>query len=176
MAVSATTDSLDLERTRDLQGRENHPWFRRIALAFLALLLLLALLGQLGQPEVTRAASTPAGTLQLVAPKTLRGGLLWRGQITITAKSRIVAPQLILAGGWAKGMQFNTMEPSASSESGRGTALVFNYSTLEPGQRFTVYLQLQANPTTLGRQNLSIALEGHGIAPIRVPASVTVLP
>jgi hypothetical protein len=176
VAMSATTEPLDLGRARDLQGRENHPWFRRAGLAILALLLLAALFGKLGQPQVARAAATPAGSLRLVAPKTLRGGLLWRAQITVTAKTRIIAPQLVLANGWAKGMQFNTMEPAASSESGRGTALVFNYSTLAPGQRFTVYAQLQVNPTTVGRQDLSIALEGHGITPIRLPASVLVLP
>lgn len=168
-----------LDRTRDLRGRAHHPWVRRVILLAMTSIVILALAGTFGQEERVRHASGDAGTLDLRLPSALRGGLLWRARVTIRARTRIERPQLILGAGYVSGMQLNTIEPGASEEGTRGDALTLTYGTLQPGQELTVYLQLQVNPETRGRQDLSVALEGggpHPPRPVRLPASAVVFP
>jgi hypothetical protein len=176
-AESWSTKPGDLERVRDLRGRRVHPWGRRVLLVAMVALLALALTGRFGQTEhVMSAPPHAAAKLELRAPKALRSGLLWRGKITVTARRRIEQPELILAPGWVSGMQLNTIEPAATDEASRGDRVVLTYPTLHAGDKLVVYLQLQVNPTTSGRQDLSVALEGEGVGPnpILLPAHVTV--
>lgn len=141
--------------------------------------VVAGLTGAVGQEEsVTRAAGAVA-RLDVRAPRTLRGGLLWKGRITVRARRRIERPELILGAGWVDGMQLNTIEPASSEEGTRGDSLTLTYGTLQAGQELTVYLQMQVDPETRGRQDLSVSLEGGGPAPgppVRVPLSTTVLP
>lgn len=176
-AEAWSTKPDDMERVRDLRGRRLHPWGRRVVLVAMVVLLALALTGRFGQTE--RVASAPphaAAKLELRAPKALRSGLLWRGRITVTARRRIERPELVLAPGWFSAMQVNTIEPAAADEASRGDRVVLTYPTLQAGDKLVVYLQLQVNPTTSGRQDLSVALEGKGVGPrpILLPAHVTV--
>ncbi|MGX6449381.1 hypothetical protein ACVU7I_15155, partial [Patulibacter sp. S7RM1-6] len=117
-----------------------------------------------------------AGTLELRAPARLRGGLLWPARVTFRARTRIARPRLVLAKGWFDGAQLNAMEPVAADEDARPDAVVFGYGPLEAGDVLTVRLQLQMNPDTVGRPDLSVALEGDGVAPVRLPVRLTVLP
>lgn len=171
---STTPD--DLGRIRDLRGRRFHPWARRAVLVAMTVLIVLALTGRFGQTEhVTSAPPHPAAKLELRAPQALRSGLLWRARITITARTRIKEPQLILAPGWVSGMQLNTVAPNATEEDSRHERLVLTYPTIDAGEQLVVHLQLQVNPTTSGRQDLSVALEGDGVStPVLLPAHVTV--
>ncbi len=167
----------DLGRVRDLRGRRFHPWVRRGLLVALAVLLAVALTGRFGQTEhVLSAPPSAAAKLELRAPQALRSGLMWRARITVTARTRIEDPELILAPGWVAGMQLNTTAPNATDEASRGDRLVLTYPTLHAGDKLVVHLQLQVNPTTSGRQDLSVALEGEGVGPVPVllPAHVTV--
>lgn len=167
---------LDLGRTRDLQGRAAHPWFRRLALTAMVVLVGVALAGGFGQPTRVTQAAEPGARLDLRAPSVLRGGLLWHARITVRAWTQVREPQLILGPGYVSGMQLNTVEPAPSEETSRGDSIALSYATLQPGDQLTVYLQLQVNPSTVGRQDLSVVLEGRGARPVRLPASVTVLP
>lgn len=180
-ASGASTSSveLDLERHRDLRGRSAHPSVRRIVLALLALVVVIALLDGFGQGERVATAQNTTARVDLRTPSVLRGGLMWRARVTVRARTRIVDPQLVLGAGYASGMQLNTIEPAATDEASRGDSLALSYATLEPGDELTVYLQLQVDPSTAGRQDLSVVLQPGGDdrpAPVRLGASVTVLP
>jgi hypothetical protein len=173
------TTALDLERHRDLRGRTGHPWIRRAILMVMAALVLVALTGRLGQSDHVTTVRTATARIDLRSPSALRGGLLWPARITVRARTRIVDPQLILGAGYVEGMQLNTIEPAAADETSRGDSLALTYATLDAGDQLTVYLQLQVNPDTLGRQDLSVVLRGggeHPPPPVRLRASTTVLP
>lgn len=175
--LSLGTAPQDPGRTRDLRGRRHHPWVRRLLLLAMTALLIVALTGRFGQTErVLGSPPHPHAEIELRVPTALRGGLMWRASITVTARRRIVDPELILASGYVAGMQLNTIAPAASEEGSRGQSLVLTYPTLETGEKLTVHLQLQVNPTTSGRQDLSVSLDGKGIrpVPIRLPAHLTV--
>lgn len=172
-----STKPADLDRVRDLRGRRIHPWIRRVVLVAMTALVVVALAERFGQTEhVLSAPPHDAAKLELRAPEALRSGLLWRARITVTARTRIEDPELILGPGWVAGMQLNTIAPNATEEASRGDRLVLTYPTLRAGDQLVVHLQLQVNPTTSGRQDLSVALEGDGVGPtpVLLPAHVTV--
>jgi len=152
---------------------------RRAIVAMMAAVMVLALTGRLGQSERTSSAQTATAHVTLDAPSALRGGLMWPARVTIRARTRIVEPQVVLGAGYVRGMQVNTIEPAPTDETTRGRSLALTYATLQAGDELTVYLQLQVNPDTLGRQDLSVVLKPGGDdppAPVRLPASATVLP
>jgi len=174
--VSAPTTDFDLGRVRDLTGRAWHPWTRRLILLAMFAFVTAGLVGVFGQVSHTHTASTPDALVKVRAPSALRGGLYWPTEIRIEAHRRIAAPVIVLGSGFIRGMQLNTVEPAPASETSRGGRLAFAYPTLGPGDRLVVHLQLQVNPTTLGRQNLTVRVEGADIDPIRIPNTATVFP
>jgi hypothetical protein len=170
-----TADGLDLARVRDLEGRRGYPWVRRALLVLLAVPVVLGLSGALGQETITRSASSPQARLVLDAPSVLRGGLMWRAQITVRALRTIRHPRIILGPGYVDGMQMNTIEPSPAGEANRGPRLVFSYDQLSPGDELVVYLQFQVNPTTSGGQDATVALDDATTPLARVEHTITVL-
>ncbi|MEA2149734.1 MAG: hypothetical protein QOD69_1564 [Solirubrobacteraceae bacterium] len=169
-------EGLDLARARDLRGRAFHPWVRRGLVALIAVPVGLGLAGVLGQETVTRSAASPRARLELNAPTALRGGLMWRARITVRARDTIDFPRLVLAGGYANGMQVNTIEPSPASESSRGPQLVLSYDKLRAGDVLVVYLQFQTDPTTTGRQDATVALDDETRPLARVAHTIRVFP
>ncbi len=169
-------DGLDLRRNRDLEGRAQGPWARRLILTLLGVLVVLGALGVFGQRTVTRSAASPQAQLELNAPKTLRGGLMWRARITVRALDTIRFPRLILGRGYANGMQINTIEPSPTSEASRGPRLVLSYDELAAGDELVVYLQFQTDPTTTGRQDATVALDDQTQPLAVVNHTIRVLP
>ena len=169
-------DGLDLARARDLRGRAPAPWIRRALLALIAVPVVLGAAGALGQETVTRSAASPRGQLVLIAPKVLRGGLLWHARITVRAQSAIRFPRLILGSGFVDGMQANTIEPSPASESSRGPDLVLSYDKLAAGDELVVDLQFQTDPTTTGEQDAAVELDDATQPVARVAHTITVLP
>jgi hypothetical protein len=169
-------NNLDMGRARDLQGRAGHPWARRAVLALLAAFVALGLAGVVGQRARTTNAASSSARVRLVAPATLRGGLLWPARIEVRALRNVQFPRLVLGPGWLRGMQVNTIEPAASSESSRAGRLVLSYDALNAGDTLTVYLQAQVNPTTVGRQDTSVALDDQATELARIAHTTTVLP
>jgi hypothetical protein len=99
-----------------------------------------------------------------------------RARITITTRSTIKFPRLILGRGFANGMQMNTIEPSPAGESSRGPRLVLSYDQLNPGDVLVVYMQFQVDPTTTGRQDATVELDDQAAPLARVDHTITVLP
>lgn len=148
-----------------------------MGLAVLAVPVVLALSGALGQPTRSYVSDgAGAANLRLEVPDVLRGGLLWRARIAIRATRTIAFPRLVLGSGFVKGMQFNTIAPSPASEASRGPRVVLSYPALKPGDDLVVYLQLQANPTTVGDQDTSVEFDDQTAPLVRITHTTTVLP
>lgn len=175
-AVTTSTVDFDLERTRDLTGRRWQPWVRRIALALMLAFVIAGLAGAFGQVESTTTVTGKSAQVSVRVPESLRGGLYWPAHIRITAREKIAAPTVVLGAGYIQGMQLNSLTPTPVSEQTRDGRLVWAYPTLEAGDTLDVRLQLQVNPTTVGREDLGVRVEGAGIDPVVIPRSVRVLP
>ncbi|MBO9533155.1 MAG: hypothetical protein J7513_09305 [Solirubrobacteraceae bacterium] len=174
--MASPTVDLDLERTKDLAGRSWQPWIRRAALTAMLAVVAAGLAGVFGQVEHTSRAANTSAAAEVRVPQSLRGGLYWPAHIRIQARERIVAPVVVLGSGFIDGMQLNSLTPTPTSESTRDGHLVYAYPTLDAGDVLDVRLQLQVNPTTVGREDLSVRVEGDGLDPITIPRSVRVMP
>jgi hypothetical protein len=174
--VSELDKRLDLERMRDLRGRYRHPWIRRALLTAILAGVIVAATGAIGQPTKTVVADGTGARLEVKLPSVLRGGLMWRTRISVRTDLDIKLPRLILGPGFAEGMQLNTLEPSPESEASRGPRIVLSYPELKAGDELVVYLQLQVNPTTVGKQDMSVALDDETEVVARAAHTTTVLP
>jgi hypothetical protein len=171
MAESIRTDAY-----RDLVGRDREPLIRRILLVLLALIPLLALLDLFGQHDTHSAALAPAASLTFSGPSHVRGGLLYQDKINVVAHGKISQPKLVLGPGFLDGLTVNTIEPSASQELSRNGSLVLEYDAIPAGQRLTVWLQYQVNPTTVGSRTQRLELD-DGVRPIaRISRNLTSFP
>lgn len=149
-------DHLDFERHREASVRELAA--RWVVLALIAGLAVAALLGAFGQrPSEARVASAEAD-LEVLAPSKLRGGLFFQGRFTVAAHSDLEDATLVLAPGWMENMHINTIEPAPVEETSRDGDLALAYGPLGAGERLVVYMQLQVNPTNVGRRDASVSL------------------
>jgi hypothetical protein len=151
-------------------------WARRATMTVFAVFALLALLGVFGQKGTTTKAAGPQAAISLGAPKTVRGGLLFQARIEIRALRDVEHPRLVLARGWVEGLQVNSIEPSASTESSRDGKLVLSYDKLSAGDRMSIWFQFQVNPTQPGRRDMSFELDDAEQPIARISRKITVLP
>ena len=168
--------SLDLERHRDLKGREDHVWARRVTLMILGLISIFAVLNGFGQRASTATSTGAAAQLQVHSPERVRGGLLYQARITVKATQRIKRPRLVLDSGWFDGLTINTVQPDPSEHVNRNGRVGFLYDQLDPGKVLTVWIQYQVNPTTIGNQTQRVELDDGGTPLAQVERQLTVLP
>ena len=174
--MSEYPDELDRAKHRDLEGRFSEPWVRRAILTLLLVVVVLALVNLFGQEEEVTTASVPGATLSLKAPNTVRGGLLFQARIDVVARDEVEHPRLVFDSGWLEGMQINTIEPSPVSEASRDGRLVLSYDTLAPGDRLTVWIQFQADPTFTGKRHQDLELDDADLPLARIDRTIHVLP
>jgi hypothetical protein len=169
-------DGLVLKRHRDHEGKAHHPWVRRALLALVALVPLLAIFNVFGQrPHIETAKAAPA-SLELYAPAHLRGGLLWEARFTIQAHKDLQKATLELDRGWLEGMTINTIEPSPIGEGSHDGKLVLELGHVPSGQKYVLYLQMQVNPTNVGRRGQDVALYDDTQLITTIHRRVTVFP
>jgi len=157
--VADQPDGIVLTRHRDLHGRGWHPWLRRSLVGLVALVALLALLGFVGQSPSTTQTVTPAATLSVNAPGSVRGGLLYQARFTIVAHQELKNATLVLNAKWIDGLTVNTIEPSPVNEASRNGKLALELGHLAAGAKHVLYLDYQVNPTTVGSRTLEAELE-----------------
>lgn len=168
--------ALRRDRHIDLTGRRKEPWVRRVVMALLAAVVIAALAGVFGQEERTARATTGSATLIVRAPERVRGGLFFQGRIDVTATRRIAHPRLVLGPGWSEQLQLNTIEPAPTAETSRAGRLQFDYDTLRHGERLTVWLQFEVNPTGTGRRDRTVTLLDGDRPLTTIHRKLTVLP
>ena len=174
-AVAETPQFLTLSTNRDSVGRHELP-ARRILVTLLALFLVAGLLNVFGQRPTTSHAAAPKGSLKVYAASHVRGGLYYEARFTVTAHSDLKNATLVLDPGWAEGITINTVEPSPVGEASRDGKLVFELGHVRAGTSYIFFLQLQVNPTNIGRRDQDVALYDGDTFLTKVDRKVTVFP
>ena len=166
---------ISLERHRD----DGHPVERAVRLALVVALVALvaaALANVFGQRQVVLDAASDAATLRVSAPGALRSGLLFQGKFEVEAHAPIGRTTLVLSSGWSDAITVNSIQPQpvrSSSDDGRVT---MQFEPLGAGRILTVYLYLQANPTTAGRRDQGVELRDGDRTIAAIERTVTVFP
>ena len=114
--------------------------------------------------------------MTLKAPESVRGGVFFQSRVDVPCAGADRAPAAGVRRGWLEGMQVNSIEPAAESESSRDGRLVLSYGALEPGDLLRVWLQFEVNPTNVGTRSYGIELDDEDRPLVRLPRSITVLP
>ena len=143
-------DTIVLKRDRDLAKRSKELWVRRTLLLALTAFLILALLNVFGQRATTSSTTAPAATLAIRSPDTLRSGLVFQTRLRILATQEIKDAIVVLSPEWIEGITFNTIEPSPIGEASKDGSLSFDLGHIPQGQEYSLYIQMQVNPTTFG--------------------------
>ena len=105
----------------------------------------------------TKAEAT-AATLDVNAPSSVRGGLLYQSRFTIEAHQDVKDATLVLSSDWIDGLTVNTIEPSPLNEASRNGALVLELGHIAAGDKYVLYMDYQVNPTTVGSRTLRVEL------------------
>ena len=106
----------------------------------------------------------------------MRGGLYWEARFTIDAHSELKNAMLVLDPGWAEGMTINTIEPGPIGEASRDGKLVLTLGHVRAGATFILFMQLQVNPTNVGRRSQDVALYDGGTLLTTIDRMVTIFP
>jgi hypothetical protein len=175
-AVPDIPDQLEPARHRDLEGRGHQPWVRRVVLSLLGALIVLGLLNVFGQRSETTRAAGPAARIDVRGPTKVRGGLMYQERITVRAIQAIQYPRLILAQGWADGLQINTIEPQPQSESSRAGKLVFSFDKMAAGDKLELWVDYQVNPTHVGTTDMSVEVDDQTTSLVRLSRTLTTFP
>jgi len=174
--ASEYPDHLHVGRHRDMDGRGHQPWVRRVVLSLFAILIALALLNVFGQRSETHQVAGSGANVEVRGPTKVRGGLLFQQRITIEATRDIQYPRVVLGTGFLDGLQVNTIEPSAQSEASRDGKLVLSYAKLAKGDKLEIWVQLQANPTHVGKTDTSVEVDDQTTPLATVPRTLTTFP
>ena len=168
-------DQLVLGRARDREGRRDVT-VRRFLLSALLVLLALGLLNVFGQRPSTTTAEAAAATLEVYAPKRVRGGLYYEARFRVDAARELKEATLVLDPGWSEGITINTLVPSPVGEASRDGKLVFVLGRVPSGQKHVLFLQLQVNPTNVGHRSQDVQLFDGEELIATVDRSITVFP
>lgn len=151
-------DTIDLASARDLRGRANEIWVRRLLVLLVVAIPVIALFNVFGQRSHDSQRASPAAALSVHVPSAVRGGLLFEARFTIVARQSIQDTVLELSPEWADGLTINTLEPAPTSETSDNGWLSFDLGELPAGQTFQLHLQYQVNPTSSGGRDLGVRL------------------
>lgn len=173
--MAEVPDQLTLNVARDREGKRDVK-VRRIMVAALVVFLGLGLFNLFGQRPATTTAEANAATLEVYAPKRIRGGLFYEARFRVDAARELKEATLVLDPGWAEGITINTVEPSPLGEASRDGKLVFELGRIPAGQKHVFFLQLQVNPTNVGHRSQDVQLFDGDELLATVERSVTVFP
>jgi len=150
--VADIPDEIILKRDRDLAKRSKELWVRRALLILLTAFAIAALANVFGQRSTTSETSVPAATLSIHSPDALRAGLVFETRLSILASEEIKDARIVLSPDWIEGITWNTVEPSPLGEASANGRVSFDLGHIPQGQTYSLYIQMQVNPTTFGRR------------------------
>jgi hypothetical protein len=173
--VADIPDQLVLRVARDREGKRDVK-VRRVMLAALVVLLGLGLFNLFGQRPATTTAEADAATLEVYAPKRVRGGLFYEARFSVEARREVEQATLVLDSGWAEGITINTSEPAPLGAASRDGKLVYELGRIPAGRKHVLFLQLQVNPTNVGHRSQDVQLFDGDEHIATIDRSITVFP
>ncbi len=166
-----------LRRDRHVDAVHAKPWGRRIALGLLAVFVVAGLFGVFGQAPTVSSSAAPAASLSVRVPDRLRGGDIYQARIQIVPRRDLAHPEIVLDNGWFEGVTVNSIQPDPAAESEqRGGRTVLAVQSLHAGVPFTLWLQMQVNPTTVGNRSQGVALDDGSRRITRIDRNLIVFP
>ena len=174
--MTALPDLLDRKQHVDLEGRNLERWFVWLGIAILAAFLGLGLANVFGQRVGTTSVSSAVADLEVKAPTAVRSGLIYEVQFTVTARTALEEPTLVLDSGWWDGFTINTMSPDTKDWTQRDGRQVMSYDAVPAGGELVVRLQYQVNPTTMGTREQGVVLEDAGTPILTLDHETTIFP
>jgi hypothetical protein len=173
--VADVPDEINLTVARDREGRRDVT-ARKILVSALVLFLGLGLFNLFGQRPATTTAAAAAATLEVYAPKRVRGGLFYEARFRIEARREVKEATLVLDPGWVEGITINTVEPTPLGAASRDGKLVYELGRIPAGQKHLFFLQLQVNPTNIGHRSQDVQLFDGDELLATIDRSITVFP
>ena len=175
--MTDTPDYIELERHRDLHGVRRHPWPREVILGLIAVAAVLGLLNVFGQRPWTSTASAADARLQLYAPTSARGGLLFSARFRITAVHELKNATLVLDSGWVEGMSVNTIEPSPLGQGSTDGKLTLQLGHVRAGGVYVLWMEFQVNATNVAwHRPMGVTLLDGATRITHIDRSFTVYP
>ena len=151
-------DHIVLKRHRDFERRGWHIWLQRGVLLVMAAFVAAALANVFGQVPSTVHAQSPSARMELYAPDSLRGGLLYETRLRIHAYVDIKQAIVRLDGGWLEGYTLNSLEPTPLGQASSKGKLIFTLGHIPAGDTYTLYMEFQTNATNVGIHHQGIVL------------------
>jgi hypothetical protein len=173
--VADLPQTLDRALHRDLAAMRE-PVIRRVCIALLVVLCGAGLANLFGQRPGTSKAATAAASLSLYAPTHIRSGLYFEARFHIVARRDLKKATLVLDPGWAEGITINTIEPSPIGEASADGKLVLTLGHVPAGKSYILFMQLQVNPTNVGRRSQDVELDDGTTPLLRIKRTVTIFP
>jgi len=173
--MADTPDFLTLKHHRDRPGIYEVP-VRRTGAALVALFCLAGLLNVFGQRPASSTAGTSTASLKVYAPNRVRSGLYYEARFTINAHADVKNATLVLDPGWIEGQTINTIEPGPINEASRNGKLVLELGHVGSGRVYILFMQLQVNPTNVGRRSQDVALYDGDTLLTTVDRTITIFP
>ena len=149
-------------------------WF---SIAVLALLMAVASTGLLGGwKRPLRTAETADARLDVRMPKIIRNGEFLETEITILPKRDFADLILGVEPGLWHDLTVNTFIPGAAEESFAANAYRFSYGPAKAGQRLTIKIDAQINPSTTGGTSGAMSIADGETEVVRLSLTMRVLP
>ena len=174
--VTGFPQGLTREHNVELRSATPSRVLRYAVLVLLTAIVLLGLANAFGQTSTSWTASGNGATLVLTAPAHLRSGLLYQARFTIHARRKIAHAVLVFDRGWNNGQTINTIEPSPVAQTSHDGRMALTLGTIDAGSDYTVWLELQVNPTNIGLHHLDAVLYDGDTRLLRLRRGLTVFP
>ena len=174
--MAATPDRIVLRRHRDLEGRRHGIRWRRAMVVILAAFVIAGLLNVFGQRPGDTTVRAAGVSLQLHAPSSLRGGLLYEASFTIHSRRALKHPTLVLAQGWPIVQQINSLEPSPVSQSSHGGDISLGLGPIRAGTTYKLFGEFQVNPTSVGWWPGDVSLYDGSKLLLHIDRTIVVFP
>lgn len=150
---------------------------RRLGLLVLIGFLAAALLGVFGgRSNEQRTQSAEAVELSVSAPRTLREGEFFEIVIDLTARQPIAQPVIAIPVSSFRQLTINTTLPEPASQKFGEGAFLLEYDPLERGDRLTVKIDGQSNPTLFGGTSGTLAVRDGETVLADMPLGFRVFP
>ena len=143
----------------------------------LGALMIAALTGLFGGDKTsTLTAVSPAATLTVDTPRTMRSGLFFETRIAVEAREALSDAVIALPPALWRDQTINTIVPAAESEAFKDGRFRFHYGALAAGDRLEIKIDGQINPPlTIGAEG-EVALYDGERPVVSIPLTIRVLP